>query len=98
MEKSTYDREINRLIAETQKLTEKSQLDLDTSNFLDNEALKLEEIIENPNSTREQIEESVIKLEALYNRIEREMAATITHDLKMNQIEKELNILRKQRR
>lgn len=98
MEKPTYDKEMNRLITEAQNLVEKSRLDLDTAKFLDNEALKLEEIIDDTNSTREQLEESVAKLDALYNRIEREMVEAIGHDKRVDEIEKELNLLRKQKR
>lgn len=97
MEKSHYDKEINRLVSEADQLTQKYILDLDTAKFLDNEASKLEQIIDSVGSTREQIEEAVAKLNILYKRIEREMKEAITDDVKADKIERELKFLKSQR-
>lgn len=98
MEKSNYNKELNRLIAEANQIEEKSKLDLDTIKFLDKEALKLEEIIDSPNSTSQQIKDAVIKLETLYKRIEREMGDVPFNDVDIDRIEKELKNLKFQNR
>lgn len=93
MEKSHYDREVNRLLEQVTKITEKTQLDYDTAMFLDKEAVQLEQIIDCVNSTREQIEDAMKKLEALYKRIENELDHTHDDDAALLQIENELLIL-----
>jgi len=93
MEKSHYNKEINRLLKEATKIREKTQLDYDTAIFLDNEAIQLEKIIDCVNSTKEQVEDAMKKLEALYKRIENELGHTHDDDAALLQIENELFIL-----
>lgn len=93
MEKSHYDKEIDRLLGEATKIQEKAQLDYDTAIFLDNEAIQLEKVVDCVNSTKEQIEDAMKKLETLYKRIENELGHAHDDDMALLKIENELLIL-----
>jgi len=97
MEKSTYDKEAEQLFNEAKRLAEKSQLDLETIEFLNNEGVKLEDIINSPNSTQSQIDEATLKLEILINKIAAELIEADEHEIKANKLEKQLKKLKKNR-
>jgi len=69
MTKSQYDKEANRLFNEAEKLREKAKLDLKTARFFDAECKKLESILDGEEATDNQINDALIKLEALHKRI-----------------------------
>lgn len=87
MEKS-QTKEINRILKNAVALEEKAQLDLDTAEFLNNEAIKLETIIDNPKTLPEEKESAMVKLEALHKRILIELNEDTN---RQDQLEKELS-------
>lgn len=64
-----FNIDIDRFLKKATALKEKSQLDLDTAEFLDKEAIKLENIVDNPNTLPEDKEAAMVKLEVLHKRI-----------------------------
>lgn len=69
MDKDQQTKEIDRILKEAVALREKSQLDLDTAEFLNDEAMKLEAIVDDSESRPEEKESAMVKLEALNKRI-----------------------------
>jgi hypothetical protein len=90
MEKTQYDKEINRLIDEAIQLEEKEQIGYDTAVFLDTEAKKLEEIIENPDTEEKEREIAITKLNILFGKIKNEMNHSNDNDCISLRIESEL--------
>jgi hypothetical protein len=90
MEKSHYNKEANRLSNEAEKLREKAELDLATAEFFNAESQKLEMVLDNEESTDDQIDDALIKLEALYNRIQIELNESDEESIR---IERELLVL-----
>ena len=90
MEKSHYENEIDRLIIAAKELEEKEQIGYDTAVFLDKEAKKLENCIEDPNTTEEEKEIAINKLNVLFGRIKSEIEHSSDNDEEALQIEKEL--------
>ena len=88
MEKSPKDGEIDRILAEAVAIKEKAELDLNTALFFDNEATKLEAIVDNPKTLPEDKEQAMIKLAALYKRILIELNEEPTA---IDEVEKDLN-------
>lgn len=97
MEKSTYDKEAEQLFNEAKRLAEKSQLDLETIEFLNNEGIKLEDIINSENSTQDEIDEAQKQLDILCNKIASELIEADEHEIKANKLEKQLKKLKKNR-
>ena len=90
MDKTQYDKETSRILTEAIKLKQKAILDLDTAIFFDEEAKKLENIIDDPNSTEDQIDDAMVKLVRLNARIQVELRET---DDEAIRIERELLVL-----
>jgi hypothetical protein len=88
MDKNQQTKEIDRLLNKAVALREKAELDLTTAVFLDNEAIKLEAIVDNPKTLPEEKESAMIKLEALNHRILIELNEKSNEQEKL---EKELN-------
>lgn len=64
--------EINFLVRTIMDLCEHREIGEDTALFLNNQVNILEEILDNPNSTEDQMEDAFKKLEQLNNRINTE--------------------------
>lgn len=90
MEKSHYGQEIDRLIIAAKELEEKEQIGYDTAIFLDQEAKKLEECIEDLNTTETERENVINKLNVLFGRIRSEIEHSSDNDDESLRIEKEL--------
>jgi len=97
MEKSTYDKEAEQLFKEATKLAEKSQLDLETIEFLNDEGIKLEDIINSENSTQAEIDKATLQFEILCNKIASELIEADAHEIKANKLEKQLKKLKRNR-
>lgn len=69
MDKSPRDIEIDRILTEAVALRDKAQLDLDTAEFFNKEALRLEAIVDDLNTLPEDKESAMVKMEALTKRI-----------------------------
>ena len=90
MDKSQFNKEIDRILKESVALEEKAKLDLETAEFLNNEVIKLETIIDDIKTLPEEKESAFIKLEALHKRLLIELNEnTSTQD----RLEHELNEL-----
>ena len=89
-----FDNELGKLLAQAEKVEEKAKLDYETAIFLDNQAKKLEMIIDHPSTSDEQKEDAMKKLEILYGRIQRELKES---NSEMKQIESQLLALFKKR-
>jgi hypothetical protein len=73
MDKTQYNKEVSRILTEARKLEEKAKLDLETAIFFDNKAKELESILDDPNSTQDQIDNTLVELAALNLRIQVEL-------------------------
>ena len=92
MEKSQYEKEINRLISEAEAYKEKEQIGYDTSLFLEKERQKLTEIADNATNTEEK-EDAINKLESLLGKIKYELNHAEDNDNEALRIENELILL-----
>jgi len=92
MEKSQYEKEINRLISEAEAYKEKEQIGYDTSLFLEKERQKLTEIADNATNTEEK-EDAINKLESLLGKIQYELNHAEDNDNEALRIENELILL-----
>jgi hypothetical protein len=93
MEKSQYEKEINRLICEAEEYKEKEQIAYDTSIFLEKERQKLTQIIDNAGSTDEEKEDAINKLSSLLGKIQYELNHAEDNDGEALKIENELILL-----
>ena len=90
MEKTQYDKETSRILTEAIKLKEKARLDLDTAIFFEEEEKKLENILDDSDSTEDQVDDALVKLVGLNARIQVELRDTDDEALR---IERELLVL-----
>jgi hypothetical protein len=93
MEKSQYEKEINRLISEAESYKEKEQIAYDTSLFLEKERQKLTKIIDNTETTDEEKEDAINKLKSLLGKIQFELNHADDNDVEALKIENELILL-----
>ena len=90
-----YDKKMDELVARLDKLTGKSKLDLDTALFFENEIVKLEHIIDNHSSSKEEIVDALNKLRVIQKRIQFEANYVYSDVEKLEQIKSELDLLDK---
>lgn len=93
MEKSQYENEINRLICAAEEYKDKEQIAYDTSIFLEKERQKLTKIIDNAESTDEEVEDAINKLNSLLGKIRYELNHANDNDNEALKIENELILL-----
>lgn len=84
-----FDDELGKLLIRAENVEIKAKLDIETAVFFDNQAKKLEMILDHPLTSEKQKQDAMKNLETLYGRIQKELNGLNENGSEMEKIEAE---------